>query len=106
MKQIESYNISKSQYGVITLIINTRDRWLPFYDRICLGGHEFEVTDEKGFAEALKIQDEEFGFELEKEGRYHRLNQQEKDQIVYYFIPIRLLKSDEWAEKLFKVKIN
>lgn len=107
MNQIESYNISKSQYGVITLIINTKDKSVLFDDCIVSEGFQIDVWKDPSrwtIIDSLLVHDHEFGFELEKEGFYHRLHLQEKDQIVYYFIPIRLLKSDEWVEKFIQSK--
>lgn len=109
MKQIESYHISKSEYGIITLIINTKDKWLNYshgnyYEFYRINFYRDEEDIKRIEEDEIKIPLREFSFDLEKEGRYHRLEQQEKDQIIFYWIPIRLLKGDEYVEHLKKRK--
>ena len=111
MNQIESYHISKSEYGIITLIVNTKDKWVNKYDYLnhVEGGNidKFIIEilgDDYKQLDKLSITYSEFGFDKEKEGRYHRLEQQDKDQIVFYWIPLRLLRGDEYVEH-FKSKI-
>ena len=109
MKQIESYHISKSEYGIIQLIINTRDRWVKYgllnwnYDKTW----RVNIFDKDGYTsiDELVIPEAEFQFDKEAEYYYAQLDQQEKDQIIYYWIPIRLLKGDDWFTK-FKDKKN
>lgn len=96
MKEIENYNISKSQYGIITLIINLRRRWHPFRSWIYGDGYQFDIFDhDDNIIESLRIPTTEFGFDMENERRYRELSLQERDQIILYFIPIRLLKGDD-----------
>jgi len=107
MNQIESYHISKSEYGIITLIVNTRDKW-PVYN-FSEGNTDMwlRIVDENQnkFSEGKTFSWSEFQFDKEKEGRYLRLEQQEKDQIIFYWIPLRLLKGDEYVEH-FKSKVK
>lgn len=108
MKQIESYHISKSEYGIIQLIINTRDRWLNYgllnwsYDKTW----RVNIFDKDGYTsiDELVISETEFQFNKEAEYHYLQLDQQEKDQIVYYWIPIRLLKGGEYLDRIKKRK--
>ncbi len=88
---VENYNISKSQYGVITLIINTFDRWINFDWQIGEVCYDIQLWNEFSDGEILKIHYDELKFDFEVEKRYHTLTLQEKDQIIFYFIPIRLL---------------
>ena len=101
MKQIESYHISKSEYGIITLIVNTVDKWVNYN---CTDGdinfNLIIMNELNSIIEVKIISTTEFQFDVEKEFRYLRLEQQNKDQIVFYWIPLRLLKGDEWVEHL------
>lgn len=102
MKQIESYHISKSEYGVITLIVNTKDKWVLYNWSEGNTDNWLRTIDEKTntYSDRLTIVYSEFQFDTEKEYRYLRLEQQNKDQIVFYWIPIRLIKGDKWVEHL------
>ena len=105
MNQIESYYISKSEYGIITLIVNTVDKWLN-YD-YSDGNDTFNlilINEENEVLEIKCISNEEFLFDIEKEFNYRRLEQQDKDQIVFYWIPLRFFKGDEYVEHLKKKK--
>lgn len=103
-KQIESYHISKSEYGIIELLINTRDKWVDFTDSSNIESFLFFIYTKEEFhptkTDRLIIPLAEFNFDKEKEYNYLELHQQEKDQIIYYWIPYRLLKGDAYIEKL------
>lgn len=105
MKQIESYHISKSEYGVITLIINTVDKWVSYDWTEGNTDNWLRIIDVETntYLDTLTIVYSELGFDKEKEGRYHRLEEQDKDQIIFYWIPLRLIKGDEYVEH-FKSK--
>lgn len=107
MKQIESYHISKSEYGIITLIVNTKVKWVHYDFSEGNTDNWLRTIDEQTntYSDTLTITYSELGFDKEKEGRYHRLEQQDKDQIVFYWIPLRLLRGDEYVEH-FKSKIH
>ena len=106
MKQIESHHISKSEYGVITLIINTSYKWMHyvFIENPLTFMLEVSINNEEDdlVLERLHLDKEEFGFDKSKEGLYRRLEQQEKDQIVFYWIPLRLLKGDAYTNEFVK----
>lgn len=104
MKQIESYHISKSEYGIITLIVNTVDKWLNYNHHDSNEDfHIFIMNENNQILEHKTIPIVEFSFDYNKEFRYLLLEQQEKDQIVFYWIPLRLIKGDEIVE-YFKSK--
>jgi len=73
--------------GIIKVIVNTTERWVNYY--ITWDDYPIvEVTDEDGFiSDSFKIE-----VEFEKGMFYTRLEQQEKDQIILYFIPFNLLE--------------
>ena len=73
--------------GVIEAIINTKDRWVNYYttwDDYPI----VEITNEDGFVS------DSFHLEVDfADGvSYTRVEQQEKDQIILYFIPYTLLE--------------
>lgn len=111
MKQIESYHISKSDYGIISLIVNTRDRWINYSGVLTyFPEHQGEGFSIKTFEEdentgELFIPQNEFSFDKEKEIFYLGSYSQEKEQIYYYWIPVRLIKGDKYIER-FKRKQN
>lgn len=107
MKQIKSYHISKSEYGIITLIVNTVDRWVLYDWSEGNTNNWLRTIDEKTntYSDTLTILYSEFQFDKEKEVRYLRLEQQNKDQIIFYWIPVRLIKGDVWVET-FKTKFK
>jgi len=105
MNQIENYHISKSEYGIITLIVNTKWKWVDYRWTEGNTDNWFEILEDSKPVDTLTIVYSEFGFDKEKEGRYLRLEQQEKDQIVFYWIPLKYFKGDEYVEH-FKSKIN
>lgn len=106
MKLIESYHISKSEYGIITLIVNTSYKWVDycFIENPLTFLIETSSLDEKDdlVLDKIHLDKEDFGFDKEKEGSYLKLKQQDKDQIVFYWIPLRLLKGDAYTNEFVK----
>lgn len=106
MNQIENYHISKSEYGIITLIVNTVDKWINYNSHESyLSFNLVIMSEDNEVTETKVIPTHEFGFDEEKYFRYIKLEQQEKDQIVFYWIPLKYFKGDEYVEH-FKSKIN
>ena len=100
MKHIESYFISKSEYGIINLIVNTAKKWVDYDYNDSIDGFRFIVLEDNQVIEKLIIPKDEFFFDLEKEFKYVRLEQQDKDQVVIYWIPFRFFKGDEFVQRL------
>lgn len=111
MKQIESYHISKSDYGIISLIVNTRDRWINYNGVLTYSsehqgeGFSIETFEGEENTGELFIPKSEFSFDKGKEIFYLESHSQEKEQIYYYWIPVRLIKGDKYIER-FKRKQN
>ena len=73
--------------GVIKAIINTTERWVDYY--ITWDDYPIvEITDEDGFISESFLVEVEFADGV----RYTRVEQQEKDQIILYFIPHNLME--------------
>lgn len=104
--QIESYYINKSEYGIIHLLVNTKDKWVSYNWTEGTIANWLTIVDEETntYSETLTIPYSEFQFEKEKELLYLRLEQQNKDQINFYWIPYRLIKGDDFIQRLIKKK--
>jgi hypothetical protein len=102
-KEITSYIITKSEYGIITLAVNTETRWMKMTK---FTGKDFveiivsndDMTEDK---ETLLIPVKEFGFTKDEAG-YRELEQQNKDQMHYYFIPVRLIHGDKFNDEVLR----
>jgi hypothetical protein len=69
-------------------------------------GFKITVHHKKSpFLEDMFLYEHEFPFDKEKERMYLMSHAQEKDQIYYYWIPVRLIKGKEWTET-FKTKFK
>jgi hypothetical protein len=80
-------NIKYCKSGIIKAIVNTTERWANYYitwDDCPI----VEVTDGDGFISESFLVEVEFADGV----RYTRIEQQEKDQIILYFIPFNLLE--------------
>ena len=81
--------IKYCKYGIIKAIVNTTERWVDYtitFDDCPI----VEVCNEDGFiSESFKIE-----VEFDEGMFYTRLEQQEKDQIILYFIPFNLLEEN------------
>ena len=93
---IQSHSITKSNYGVVTLIINTIDKWVDCTYIDSVAHFSLFINDKQ----ELMIDRSEFGFDIDVEKYYHRLMLQDKDQITFYWIPVRLLKGDRFLDKI------
>jgi len=82
MQLIDNYYIKSFESGIIQLTINTTKRWLD-YNRI--SNEKYEVVD--------NTQNEFLEVKLPlKEGvRYIATSMQEKDQIIFYYLPYNLI---------------
>lgn len=83
---IDSYFIEAHESGIIELIINTTER--------CLGYHRcsdelFKVSDGNN-SEELEV-----NLPLQPNMRYSVSSLQEKEQIIFYYIPLYLIM-DKW----------
>jgi len=84
---ITSHFIKSYESGIITLIINTEERWLNYHR---FTDDYFEVEDYQGNTFPLKVK-----LPLQPNMRYSVSSLQEKDQIIYYYIPLYLI-TDKW----------
>jgi len=82
-----TYHIEKSSYGIITLIVNTVERWSEY--RLIDSHLSMSFQSEDSI---LVIPLWEFGFDVKKELHYQKLEAQNKDQVAFYWVPIRLIK--------------
>lgn len=85
--------------GIVQLIINTPERWMYYRTLVTfkrdtngapINEQQFtielsDIDDEFGTIETLNI---DFDFDYKK---YHKLEEQDKDQIVIYFVPKEML---------------
>ena len=105
---VENYHISKSSYGIVELLINTQEKWVDFtivtglVKGVMSFGVWFYNEDHSDFVEQFDIPESEL--QLDPEERYLKIHQQEKDQITFYWIPLRLTKGDEYMERFKKLK--
>lgn len=99
---IENYHIKKSDYGIVTLLINTTERWLDHHVIDSLTEFAVDYYNEETLLFTIVIKKEELNLDVEKEGMYLRLELQEKDQLQFYWIPLRLLKGDQYAERVIQ----
>jgi len=114
ISQVQSKHISKSQYGIITLILNTETKWMNYHVDttqegliIHLGWSTYNESDNYAHIEhkeAFGIQWDEIDLDLQTEFSYQQFIEQNKDQIVIYWIPRRLFKGDLWVQKALELK--
>jgi len=76
---VQSHFVKKHPSGIIQLIINTIDRWVDFH---AYNDFEFEIDGEKFSAEDPLLQNLSM---------FVQTVQQNKDQIVFYYIPFELV---------------
>lgn len=86
---INSHFIKTYESGIIQLTINTKECWLDY----CRYSDElFEVEDYQGNKFSLVVK-----LPLEEKMKYSKSSIQEKDQIIYYYIPLYLIMDkDKW----------
>lgn len=108
MKQLRNYCIEKSEYGLVCLLVNTDYKWLEysffesFKEQYLL---ELRWADDEGDTHIERNYVPIKELNLDPTERYLQLEQQNKDQISFYWIPLRLIKGNEWADK-FKSKLK
>lgn len=87
--QIENHWIRRYSSGIIHLLINTQDKWLPWHRWRDL---HYEVTfgEDLEYTEELVLTKEQLG--LDPDTRYLCTECQEKDQMSYYYIPFELIR--------------
>lgn len=86
---ITSHFIKTYESGIIQLIINTKERWLDYHR---YSDNLFGVRDEDDNWFELKPE-----LPLQPNMRYSVSSLQEKDQIIYYYIPLYLIMDkDKW----------
>ena len=97
----EQSEFIKHDSGIISLIINTPKRWMDYW--VCIDFKRDEndkpINGEYVAAVYLRDPDKEFstrelfvevGIDFDYR-KYHQLEEQEKDQLVIYFIPMEML---------------
>lgn len=82
---VENYIVFKYPSGIIHLMFNTKDRWLPY--------HSYNDN-------LYKIGEEEIEVELEIPSYYLRTVIQNKEQLSFYFIPFELISNNNMAAKI------
>ncbi len=88
-KLITSHWITAHESGIITLIINTVDRWVGFHR---YNDNWYIVEDEDGNVEHLRIE-----LPLQEKMRYMSSSSQNKDEITFYYIPYPLvMEKNKW----------
>lgn len=87
-KHVASYYFEMHPSGIATLLINTHQRWVCFQRRTD-HMYSFEGTEEDGFLPEDDFHIPEDAFVLS--GLHVRPIEQEKDQIIVYFIPFQLI---------------
>lgn len=86
---ITSHFIKTYESGIIQLIINTEERWLDYHR---YSDNSYCVTDAENKEEQLNVV-----LPLQPNMRYIPSSFQEKDQIIYYYIPLYLImEKDKW----------
>lgn len=95
MKYVSSYFITWYDSGIIELMLNTKIKWLYYYkisnESYVIAKNQVESIGELEQC-TLKIPLEALGL---KEGvDYTSSHYQEKDEIVYYFIPLNLVTQE------------
>ena len=96
---INSHHIETSEYGIVTLLVNTQDKWVKYMTSWGLNNVEIIIIPEQNQPiTELKICD--LHLDLATEHHYVTLEQQDKDQIAFYFIPIRLIRGDKYLSKI------
>lgn len=86
---ITSHFIKTYESGIIQLIINTKERWINYHR---YSDTLFAVYDENDKEEQLNVV-----IPLQDKMRYSISSLQEKDQIIYYYIPLYLIMDkDKW----------
>jgi hypothetical protein len=103
VKQITTYHNFKSEYGLVSVIVNCVDKWLDYSIEETAGIIRirfFNAFDDLIETETIDISDY---LDTEREFRYIMLHDQNKDQIYIYFIPSRLVKGDKWIDHVKNV---
>jgi len=88
-KLIESHWITTHESGIITLVINTIDKWIDYhrYD-----DNWYIVEDEDGNVEELRTK-----IPFQEKMKYMTSSNQNKDQITFYYIPYPLvMEKNKW----------
>lgn len=95
--KLTSQHVKKLKSGIIEWIINTDKRWMPYRETYSLTneGTRFIITfyNKDESEELLKVENKDIN-EIETDDcfRYVKLNNQEKNQLIIYFIPYQMLK--------------
>lgn len=100
MKLIENYFIKKNKSGIISLLINTIDKWQPFHE-YSKGSY---IIGYENNLEYLTINIELFQFEPNV--KYLTTICQNKDQISFYYIPYELILDKNNSAIIYSSKTN
>lgn len=93
MSLVSRYFVNYYSNGIIKLIINTKEKWLYYYQ---YNDHEYlieEYSEEEGAKETLRIPEDVLKFK--EDTSYIPFHLQEKDQIYYVFIPRNMFLKPE-----------
>lgn len=82
MQLIHNHYIKSFESGIIQLIINTTKRWLE-YDRI--SNEKYRISNEEQ-SNILEVE-----LPLKEGVKYIATSMQEKDQIIFYYLPYNLI---------------
>lgn len=91
-KIVKSYYTKTHSSGIVECILNTFEKWID-YD-ICYYDKKLEIIgsiDDKYVTES-------FDLEMNEKMKYTRMERQEKDQIIIYFIPFNLIGKEQWLK--------
>lgn len=98
---ISSYFIQKYDSGIISLIINTVDRWVNYHrynDNEYLFTYDDSDDNEKSYI--LKIDESELEIPL----NYLPTVIQEKDQISFYWLPVEMITNNSKIKNKLSIK--
>lgn len=83
-KYVDSYWVKEYPSGIIALMFNTKERWIEWHQQ---NDECYEFWQEEGDEETIEIP--EF---LPQDKMYVPTVHQCKDQIVFYYIPFKLME--------------
>ncbi len=105
MKQVESVVVCHSNSGIVELIINTRDKWVNYHQR---NDAEYELEyptvnspEETDIPIGEELKFDKGLLELNPEIKYFKMNMQEKDQIIFLWIPYQLIREGRITKTIY-----
>jgi hypothetical protein len=92
-KIVKSYYTKTHSSGIIECILNTYDKWIDYY--LSYSFNELSIT----ISLDDKYETDKFKLKMENKMKYKLMENQEKDQIVVYFIPYNLIDKEHWLKE-------